>query len=72
VADERRAQLRALKLQTLVGDHFDAPDAAPRPYPAGAALVSNGEGWVLLDEDPATGWAGLAWAARRASGGSTS
>jgi hypothetical protein len=65
VADERRAQLRALKLQTLVRDHFGAPDGTPRPYPAGAALVRDGEGWVLLEDDPASGLGGaLAWAAR--------
>ena len=66
MADERRAQLRALKLQTLVRDRFDAPDAAPRPYPTGAALVSDGDGWVLLEDEPATGLGGaLAWAARQ-------
>ena len=66
MADERRAQLRALKLQTLVRDHFGAPDASPRPYPGGAALVSGGEGWVLLEDDPASGLGGaLAWAARQ-------
>jgi len=66
VADERRAQLRALKLQTLVRDHFGAPDGTPRPYPAGAALVRDGEGWVLLEDDPSSGLGGvLAWAARQ-------
>jgi hypothetical protein len=66
VADERRAQLRALKLQTLVREHFDAPDGTIRPYPAGAALVSDGEGWVLLEDDPASGLGGvLAWASRQ-------
>ena len=29
------------------------PTAAPRPFPAGAALVRDGEGWVLLEDDPA-------------------
>ena len=66
MADERRAQLRALKLQTLVRDHFGAPDGTVRRYPAGAALVSDGEGWVLLEDDPASGLGGsLAWAARQ-------
>jgi hypothetical protein len=66
VADERRARLRALKLQTLVRDHFGAPDGTPRPYPAGAALVRDGEGWVLLEDDPSSGLGGaLAWAARQ-------
>jgi hypothetical protein len=66
VADERRAQLRALKLQTLVRDHFGAPDGTVRPYPAGAALVSDGEGWVLLEDDPASGLGGaLAWGSRQ-------
>jgi len=66
VADERRAQLRALKLQTLVRDQFGAPDGASRPFPTGAALVRDGEGWVLLEDDPASGLGGaLAWAARQ-------
>jgi hypothetical protein len=66
VADERRAQLQALKLQTLVRDHFGAPDGTPLPYPSGAALVRDGEGWVLLEDDPASGLGGaLAWAARQ-------
>jgi hypothetical protein len=66
VADERRAQLRALKLQTLVRDHFGGPDGTARPYPAGAALVRDGEGWVLLEDDPSSGLGGaLAWAARQ-------
>ena len=66
MADERRAQLRALKLQTLVRDHFGGSDGALRPYPAGAALVRDGEGWVLLEDDAASGLGGaLAWAARQ-------
>ena len=66
MADERRAQLRALKLQTLVRDHLGAPDGAPRPFPTGAALVRDAEGWVLLEDDPASGLGGaLAWAARQ-------
>jgi len=66
VADERRAQLRALKLQTLVRDHFGAPDGTPRPFPTGAALVRDGEGWVLLEDEPASGLGGaLAWATRQ-------
>ena len=68
MADERRAQLRALKLQTLVRDHTgNTGDAvgALRPYPAGAALVRGDEGWVLLEDEPATGLGGaLAWASR--------
>ena len=66
MADERRAQLRALKLQTLVRDQVGAPDGTPLPYPAGAALVRDGDGWVLLEDDPASGLGGaLAWAARQ-------
>jgi len=66
VADERRAQLRALKLETLVRDHFGAPGGTPLPYPTGAALVRDGEGWVLLEDDPASGLGGaVAWAARQ-------
>jgi hypothetical protein len=65
VADERRAQLRALKLQTLVRGHTGDAAGAIRPYPAGAALVRGDEGWVLLEDDPATGLGGaLAWASR--------
>jgi hypothetical protein len=66
VADERRAQLRALKLQALVRGHFGVTDGLPRPYPAGAALVRGTEGWVLLEDDPESGLgAAMAWAARQ-------
>ena len=74
MADERRAQLRALKLQALVRDHFGGPDGALRPYPAGAALVRDGEGWVLLENDAASGLGGARRPGRpvRASSASTS
>jgi hypothetical protein len=73
----RRAQLNVLKLRALVRDHLgdqggqaDIPPAdAPGDsgeFGAGAALISHGAAWVLLDEQPERGLgAALAWALRR-------
>ena len=60
----RRSQLLGLKLAALVREHLGA-DAPVRPgiWPGGAALVREGEAWVLAEDDPqrALGRA-LAWA----------
>jgi hypothetical protein len=48
----RRSQLLGLKLAALVRDHAGA-DAAivPGVWPGGAALMRNGEAWVLAEDD---------------------
>ncbi len=64
---DRQAQLRALKLRTLVSDHrggFDQAASAPTSaFGPGAALVVDGEAWVLVAERPERGLGpALAWA----------
>jgi hypothetical protein len=64
VADlERRSALLALKLTALVRDHAGEGAVVAGLWPGGAALVRDGEAWVLADERPerALGPA-LAWA----------
>lgn len=63
----RRSQLNVLKLRALVRDHLGAPDGGEAgEFGAGAALLRDGEAWVLLDEQPERGLgAALAWALRR-------
>lgn len=63
----RRAQLNVLKLRALVRDHLGAADGGEAgDFGAGAALLRDGEAWVLLDERPERGLgAALAWAVRR-------
>lgn len=66
-SSERRAQLNAMKLSALVREALSpaAPDITPASFPGGAALVADGEAWVLLDERPSRGLgAALAWATR--------
>lgn len=60
----RRSQLLGLKLAALVRDHVETDHPiAPGTWPGGAALVRNGEAWVLAEDEPlrAMGRA-LAWA----------
>ena len=55
VASARRAALLALKLQTLVRDHAGPGPVAPSPFPGGAALLRDGEAWVLIEDHPERG-----------------
>ncbi len=71
-ADEsgtRRARLLAVKLRALVQEHLEAPldTADDQPaFPPGAAVVTGGAAWVLIDERPAHRLgSALAWALRR-------
>lgn len=60
----RRSQLLGLKLAALVRDHVETErPVAPGLWPGGAALVRDGEAWVLAEDEPtrAIGRA-LAWA----------
>jgi hypothetical protein len=64
---ERRSRLRGVQLRALVRDHLGRdPDASPQPFPPGAALLADGEAWVLLADDPDRRLGGaLAWAVRQ-------
>lgn len=63
---DRRAQLNALKLRALVGEHTGVTvTAESAEFGSGAALVHDGAAWVLVDESPARRLgAALAWALR--------
>ena len=77
---ERRAALLAAKLSALVVGHAGPGSTAGAlgapgrrdagPFPGGASLVVDGQGWVLVDEQPerALGPA-MAWGASRSIGG---
>ena len=67
MSDERRAQLRGLKLQALVREHVGR-EISPEPgsFPPGAALIESGIAWVLLEDEPERGLgAAVAWAHRQ-------
>ncbi len=67
MSDERRAQLRGVKLQALVREHVGR-EISPEPgsFPPGAALIESGVAWVLLEDQPERGLgAALAWALRQ-------
>jgi len=60
----RRSQLLGLKLAALVRDHVgtDHP-VTPGIWPGGAALLRNGEAWILAEDEPARSLGrALAWA----------
>ena len=48
----RRSRLLAVKLAALVRDHAGDAIVEPGVWPGGAALVRNGEAWVLAEEQP--------------------
>lgn len=48
----RRSRLLAVKLAALVRDHAGDATVEPGVWPGGAALVRNGEAWVLAEEHP--------------------
>jgi hypothetical protein len=62
----RRPALLAMKLEALVRERFGAADVEPAPFPGGAALVRDGEAWILVEDDPARALGGaFVWSARR-------
>jgi len=67
---QRRSALLGLKLGALVRDHADGGPAVLEPFAAGAALIRDGEVWVLADDRPerALGPA-LAWARQHGEDG---
>jgi hypothetical protein len=66
----RQSRLRSIKLQALVRDHLGRDiDATIGVFPPGAAVVVDGEAWVLLEDDPERGLGpALAWAIRNGAG----
>lgn len=65
----RRSRLLAVKLAALVRDHAGEAEVEPGVWRGGAALVRNGEAWVLAEEQPqrALGPA-LAWSRQQGAG----
>ena len=59
----------AVKLAALVRDHAGEASVEPGVWPGGAALLRNGEAWVLAEERPdrAVG-PSMAWARQRGAG----
>jgi hypothetical protein len=58
----RRSALLGLKLGTLVRDHAGEGSVVSGTMPGGAALVRDGEAWVLAEDAPARSLGGaLAW-----------
>jgi hypothetical protein len=69
VDQERRERLLALKLATLVRDHWSTQDLQPDSFALGAAAHDDSVGWVLLDERQHRGLGpALAWAVRAGVG----
>ncbi|MEX2628094.1 MAG: hypothetical protein WD225_14515, partial [Ilumatobacteraceae bacterium] len=69
--DTRRSRLLAVKLRALVQSHLGESAAANDVplFPPGAAIVTHGAAWVLIDERPAHRLgSALAWALRRGVG----
>jgi hypothetical protein len=59
----RRSALLGVKLGALVRDHLGEGSSHPGVFAGGAALVRDGEAWVLADEQPARALGpALAWA----------
>lgn len=60
----RRSRLLGLKLATLVREHLGTEGSvAPGIWPGGAALVRDGEAWVLAEDSPERSLGpALAWA----------
>jgi hypothetical protein len=67
----RRSQLNGLKLRALVRDYLaDQSVGEASPFGTGAALLHAGQGWVYLDDRPASRLgAALAWAIRSEANG---
>ena len=67
----RRAALNAIKLRTLVSEHLGVAVASePVGLGSGAALVHDGQAWVLLDDEPTRRLgAALGWALRHGAAG---
>ncbi len=65
----RRSQLLAIKLKALVSDHSGRPvEAEAETFPTGAALLCDGEAWVLADGPASRSLGGaLVWAIRRSA-----
>jgi len=63
---QRRRQLLSIKVGALVSDHIgDDTAVEPAEFARGAAVCTDGVGWVLLDEQPERQLgAALAWAIR--------
>ncbi len=62
----RRSRLLAVKLAALVREHAGEAAVEPGVWPGGAALVRNGEAWVLADERPERSLGpALAWGRRQ-------
>lgn len=65
VDEARRDQLRAVKLDALLGDRWGDAQPTPAPFALGAAATAGDTGWVLLEERHETGLGpALAWALR--------
>jgi hypothetical protein len=66
---QRRAALLRMKLGALVRDHAGEAPAVLGTFGGGAALVRDGEAWVLADERPARALGpALAWARQQEVG----
>lgn len=62
----RRSQLLGLKLAALVREHLGAEQdgpTVPGVWPGGAALLRNGDAWILVEDEPTRAVGrGIAWA----------
>ncbi len=55
-----------MKLEVLVREHLGPAPTSVDAFPGGAALLRDGEAWVLVEDAPARALGGpMAWAARR-------
>jgi hypothetical protein len=64
-----RSRLLGLKLAALVRDHAGEASVSPGVFPGGAALVRDGEAWVLVEDRPERGLGpALAWAGQQGAG----
>jgi hypothetical protein len=67
---QRRVALVRMKLGALVRDHAGEAPAVLGPFGGGAALVRDGEAWVLADDRPARALGpALAWARQQGATG---
>jgi hypothetical protein len=69
-ADQRRSRLLDIKLRALVAGHLGIEEIAqPDAFAPGAALIHDGEAWVLVDDRPGDRLGvALIWATRAAAG----
>lgn len=66
---ERRSRLLAVKLAALVRDHAGEAPVTPGVWPGGAALIREGEAWVLAEANPERSLgAAMAWARQQGTG----